>query len=61
MTNKATLEALGNAWSAYLESTNYQTTPNDEDDMNDFRRAIHEAQSIVAARELQLVNPEFFK
>ncbi len=59
--NKKVLELLGLAWPEYLKANDHQSTPQDADNLNDFRKAIHDAQRIVATRELQLVKPEFFK
>lgn len=59
--NKNVLNLLGHAWNAYLIANDHQTTPQDADNLNDFRKAILDAQRIVATRELQLIKPEFFK
>lgn len=44
------LNTLGEAWNQYLTEFGYQATPEDTDDLTDFRKEIHDAQLIVQAK-----------
>lgn len=47
--------ALGDVWNKFLELEKIDT-----DDLNDFRKGIHDLQRIVSTIYLQRSNPEFF-
>ena len=52
---KLCLTRLAEAWNLFVNMPD-----SDEDDVTDFRRAIHEAQRIIALRVARRVNPEFW-
>ncbi|MFA7407702.1 MAG: hypothetical protein WCY93_07810 [Anaerolineaceae bacterium] len=47
---QAVLRRLADAWSAYLELPNMNDLGVVNDDINDFRKAVHDAQRIILAR-----------
>lgn len=50
------LDRLALAWSTFLDLPGI-----DDDDLNDFRRAIHEAQRIIAFRVARRIQPEIWR
>lgn len=58
---KTILNKLMEAWNLYVKEYGYQETPFDSDQINDFRKAIHDAQRIVICNNAKKVNPDIFK
>lgn len=49
------MRLLAECWNLYLS-----TNPESQDDIDDFRKGIHDLQRLVACNELENQSPEFF-